>query len=66
MQPKLQFLNLSDRAPLTRIRLSFRPVYFHLLCIIFLTILALSLGQDILKTVGPGHGINDSINKVII
>jgi hypothetical protein len=24
MQPKLQFLNLSDRAPLTRIRLSFR------------------------------------------
>jgi hypothetical protein len=24
MQPKLQFLNLSDSAPLTRIRLSFR------------------------------------------
>lgn len=31
----------------------------HLFWTIFLTILALSLGQDILNIAGPGHGISD-------
>ena len=38
----------------------------HLLLIILLTIRALFLGQDILNTVGPGHGIRDNRISPII
>lgn len=44
--------------------LYFSRIGIHFDFMRFLTIRALSRGQDILKTLGPGQGIKDSTNNI--